>query len=242
MIRDPAGLGKPAFNPYNSGSKQGLGRPPALAMTTNTTSTDKSPAARALAGLMLVAVVVFLGVCTVMQFWRTDLDWFRVPLSTYLYGPGCVYVQAAYDLMSIALLGLAWASYKTTATELRSGLAAILFAAAGIALPLVAVSELFRRTQFEELARTIHQVASPATFLWLSFGMLLLSSRWLRDARMKKGGRAGIVLAWAATFVLWFQLLVHGLPSGFWEKLAIVLILLWLGWAARLIVRAAHSS
>ncbi|WP_158543202.1 DUF998 domain-containing protein [Dyella psychrodurans] len=191
---------------------------------------------------MLFAVLVFIGVCTAAQFWRTDLDWIRTPLSTYLYGPGCVYVHVAYDLMSIALLGFAWAGYSATTVELRSGLAAALFAAAGVALPVVAVTELFRRTKFYELARTIHQVSAPATFLWLSFGMLLLSSRWLRDPRMKKGGHSGILLAWLATLVLWFQVLVPGLPNGFWEKLAIVLILLWLGWAARHIMRAARPA
>jgi len=201
---------------------------------------SKSAAIRALASLMVLAFAVFIIVCTAVQFWRSDLNWIRTPLSTYLYGPGCVFVQAAYYLMSIALLGFAWASYNATATELRSGLAAMLFAAAGIALPMVAATELFRHTALAELARSIHQVAAPATFLWLSFGMLLCASRWRRDQRMKKGGRPGIVLAWAATSVLWFQVLVPGLPNGFWEKLAIVLILLWLGWAARLIVRATR--
>lgn len=203
---------------------------------------SKSPAIRTLAGLMIFAVLVFIGICTTMQFRRTDLNWIRTPLSTYLYGPGCVYVHVAYYLMSIALLGFAWASYNATAAQLRSGLAANLFAGAGVVLPVVAVTELFRRTKFYELARTIHQVSAPATFLWLSFGMLLLSSRWLRDPSMKKGGRSGIVLAWAATLVLWFQVLVPGLPNGFWEKLAIVLILLWLGWAARHIMRATRSA
>jgi hypothetical protein len=241
MIRERAGLGKSVRNPYNFEPKQGLGRP-TLIPTTTMNASNTSPAVRVWAGLMVFAVIVFLGVCTAAQFWRTDLNWIRIPLSTYLYGPGCAYVHVAYDLMSVALLGFAWASYNATASELRSGLAATLFAAAGLVLPVVAVTELFRHTKFEELARTLHQTTSPATFLWLSFGMLLLSSRWLRDPRMKKGGRPGIVLAWAATLVLWFQVLVSGLPNGLWEKLAIVLILLWLGWAARLIVRATRST
>ncbi|HTV83955.1 MAG TPA: DUF998 domain-containing protein [Dyella sp.] len=202
----------------------------------------RSWAIRALAGLMLLAVLAFLGVCTAAQFWRTDLNWIRIPLSTYLYGPGSVCVQVVYYLMSLALLGFAWASFHATAASLRSGLAATLFAAAGLILPVVAATELFRQTRLGDLARTIHQVASPATFLWLSFAMLLLSSRWLGDPRMKKGGRAGVVLAWAATSVLWFQVLVPGLPNGLWEKLAIVLILLWLGWAALCVMRAARPA
>jgi hypothetical membrane protein len=119
-------------------------------------------------------------------------------------------------------------------------LASILFAAAGMILPVVAITELFRGTPYEALAHATHQAAAPATFLWLSFGMLLLSSRWRRDPRMKKGSQPGLVLAWLATFVLWFQVLVPGLPHGLPEKLAIALILLWLGWAARHLLAACN--
>lgn len=189
--------------------------------------------ARPAAYLLLSAVIAFIGVCTTAQFWRTDLDWIAIPLSTYLYGPGGTYVRTVYYLMAAALLAFAWASYAVTAVAQRTLLASLLFAAAGIALPVVAITELFRGTPYEELAFTMHKITAPATFLWLSFGMLLLSARWRRDSRMKKGSLPGMVLAWVATFVLWFQVLVPGLPNGLMEKLAIVLILLWLGWAAR---------
>jgi hypothetical protein len=193
---------------------------------------------RPAAHLMTFAVIAFLGICTAAQFWRADLNWIAIPLSTYLFGPGSVYVQAVYDLMAAALLAFAWASYVATARAQRTVLASALFAAAGAILPIVAITELFRGTPYEELAHVTHKVASPATFLWLSFGMLLLSSRWQRDPHMKKGSLPGIVLAWVATFVLWFQVLVSGLPNGLMEKLAIVLILLWLGWAARHLIAA----
>jgi hypothetical membrane protein len=188
---------------------------------------------RAAAYLMLLAVIAFAGVCTATQFWRTDLGWIDTPLSAYLYGPGGLYVRAVYYLMAAALLSLAWAGYVATAPVQRTLLASILFAAAGLALPIVAISELFRGTPYEALAHETHQVSAAATFLWLSFGMLLLSSRWRRDPRMKKGSLPGVVLAWLTTFVLWFQVLVPGLPQGLPEKLAIGLILLWLGWTGR---------
>jgi hypothetical protein len=70
--------------------------------------------------------------------------------------------------------------------------------------------------------------------------MVLLSSRWLRDQRMKEGSRFGLVLAWLATFVLWFQVLISIFPNGLMEKLAIALILIWLGWASRHLLRAAQ--
>jgi len=206
------------------------------------TGSNNSSSIRVLAYLMIAAVLVFIGVCTAAQFWRTDLNWITTPLSTYFFGAGGVYVRSAYYLMAIALLGFAWACYAVTAQAYRSALASYLFMAAGVALPVVAASELLRGTVYENLGRLLHQLTAPATFLWLSFGMLLLSSRWRRDPHMKKGSRLGILLAWAATFVLWLQVLVPGLPNGLWEKLAIVLILLWLGWAALHLLRTARKS
>jgi hypothetical protein len=200
----------------------------------------KLPTVRNAAYLMAIAVVAFTVVCTAAQFWRTDLNPIRIPLSTYLRGPGGVYVRSVYYFMAVALLGFAWAIYQATMRVRRSMLASLLFAGAGLILPIVAASELFSDTPYHVLAKIIHRSTTLATFLWLSFGMVLLSTRWLRDQRMKDGSRFGLILAWLATLVLWFQVIVSVFPSGLMEKLAIVLILIWLGWASRHLLRAAQ--
>ena len=197
---------------------------------------------RRAAYLMAIAVLVFTGVCAAAQFWRTDLNFIRTPLSTYLRGPGGVYVRSVYYLMAAALLAFAWAVHEATLQTRRSLLASLLFAGAGLILPIVAASELFSDTPYHALAKIIHRSTTLATFLWLSFGMVLLSSRWLRDQRMKEGSRFGLVLAWLATFVLWFQVLVSIFPNGLMEKLAIALILIWLGWASRHLLRATQPE
>jgi hypothetical protein len=201
-----------------------------------------SPLTRYLSRFMLVAVAAFVGICTAAQFWRTDLDWIATPLSTYLFGPGGGYVRAVYYLMAAALPGFGWASFAVTAPAQRTTLGSTLFAMAGLALLVVAITELFHGTRYEGLAQLVHRISAPATFLWLSFGMLLLSSRWRHDTRLSKGNLPGVLLSWVATFVLWFQVLAHGLPNGLMEKLAIVLILLWLGWAARHLLTCGHTS
>jgi Protein of unknown function (DUF998) len=190
--------------------------------------------------LMALAVVVFTAVCTAAQFWRTDLNFVRTPLSTYLRGPGGVYVRSVYYVMAAALLAFAWAIYQATSRIRRSMFASLLFAGAGLILPIVAASELFSDTPYHALAKIIHRSTTLATFLWLSIGMVLLSTRWLRDQRMKEGSPFGLMLAWLATFVLWFQVLISIFPNGLMEKLAIVLILIWLGWASRHLLRAAQ--
>jgi hypothetical protein len=202
---------------------------------------NNSPVVRFAPHLMLFAVIVFSGVCTAAQFWRTDLNWITIPLSTYLAGPGSAYVRLVYYVMALALLAFALASYVATTPALRSVLGSGLFAGAGLILPFVAITELFRGTPYQALAHVAHKVLSLATFLWLSFGMLLVSSRWRRDPDMRQGSALGIVLAWVATFVLWFQLLIAVFPNGLMEKLAIALILWWLGWAARHLLVAQRT-
>ncbi|GLQ89601.1 DUF998 domain-containing protein [Dyella flagellata] len=199
-----------------------------------------SPAVRPAAHLMIVAVFAFAVVCGAAQFWRADLDPVAVPLSIYLTGSGGAYVRMTYYLMGVALLFFALSTYRATPPPLRSGLALVLFAVPGVLLPVVAATELFKGTAHENLAGLIHGLAAQSTFLMLSFGMLLLSSRWRRDARLGISRFAGRMLAWLATIVLWLQMFLPKLPHGLMQKLAIVLILLWLGWAARQLLRATQ--
>lgn len=196
-----------------------------------------APAARPAARLMLLAVIAFAAVCGAAQFWRSDLDPIAVPLSIYLTGQGGAYVRMAYYLMGVALLCFAADSYRATTPALRSVLASALFALPGVLLPVVAATELFKGSAYENQAALVHGLAALATFLMLSFGMLLLSSRWRRDPRLGVSRFTGATLAWLATLVLWLQVFLRQLPHGLMQKLAIVLILLWLGWAARQLLR-----
>jgi len=181
--------------------------------------------------LLTAAVLSFAAICGAAQFWRHDLDPVAMPLSLYLTGPGGGYVRLAYYAIATALLGFALGSYRATDPPLRSRLACALLAGAGLALPVVAVTELFAGTTYENPARLVHGLAAQATFLWLSFGMLLLSGRWRRDPRLGAGSSLGWVVAWFATAVLWLQVVLPGLPHGLMQKLAIGGILWWLGWA-----------
>ena len=201
-----------------------------------------SPTIRPAAYLMMAAVIAFAAICGAAQYWRTDLDPIAVPLSIYLTGPGGAYVRVAYYLMGVALFVFAIGAYRATAASLRSALALVLFAAPGLLLPVVAATELFKGTPHESLAALIHGLAAQSTFLALSFGMLLLSSRWRRDPQLGASRYLGVSLAWLATAVLWLQAFMQTLPHGLLQKLLIVLLLLWLGWAARQLLRAAPPS
>ncbi|RUL72209.1 DUF998 domain-containing protein [Dyella choica] len=201
-----------------------------------------SPVMRPAAHLMIIAVIAFAAVCGAAQFWRTDLDPIAVPLSIYLTGPGGAYVRLTYYLMGVALIFFAVGAYRATTPPLRSILALALFALPGLLLPIVAATELFKGSAYENLAALIHGLSAQATFLMLSFGMLMLSSRWRRDPRLSASRLAGLLLAWLGTAVLWMQVFLPKLPHGLMQKLTIVLILLWLGWAARQLLRVPQPS
>ena len=189
-----------------------------------------------------LTVVVFALTAGILQSTRADLDPFVMPLSAYLRGPGGAWLRFAYYFMATGLACLAWVSYRVTREDLRSRLASVLFLIAAVTLPIVAATVLYQQTPQENLAQLIHGQAAQTTFLCLVMGMVLLSSRWVRDPRMHYMGYWGVVLAWAAFAQMWLLALWKGLPSGLMQKALIVLILLWLGWAARQLRRAGASQ
>ncbi|HET6554782.1 MAG TPA: DUF998 domain-containing protein [Dyella sp.] len=183
------------------------------------------------AALLFAAVAVFALTAGTLQFTRIDLDPIAMPLSTYLRGPGGFWLRDAYYLMAASLAAFAFAGYRAMKRASRSALVSALFMIAALALPIVAYTVLFEHTPQENLARLVHGLAAQTTFLCLVMGMLLWSSRWQRSASTRMR-RTGVVLAWLAFVQMWVLALWKDLPPGLTQKLLIVLILMWLGWAA----------
>ena len=194
------------------------------------------------AGWIAFVVIAFALTAGVLQVTRTDLDPVAMPLSAYLRGADGAWLRGAYYLMASALACLAWSSYRATRADLRSGLASALFFIAALALPIVARTVLYEHTPGEDLARLIHGEAAQATFLCLVVAMLVLSTRWLRDARMRSGRYLGVALAWLSFVQMWVLALWKGLPPGLTQKALIVLILLWLAWVVRQVWRVSWSQ
>ena len=192
----------------------------------------RSPTLSLSISLLIIAIANFVVSAGVLQWTRGDLDPIAMPLSAYLVGPGGTWLRTAYYLMAASLASLAWASYRVTQASRRSGLASALLVVAALTLPLVAITALYAHSPQENLARLIHSMAAQTTFLCLVMGMLLLSTRWRRDPRLRLGSRAGAVLAWLAFGQMWLLALWKGAPQGLTQKVLIALILLWLGWAA----------
>jgi len=190
-----------------------------------------APLQRLSIALLCTAVVAFALTGGTLQFTRTDLDPIAMPLSAYLRGPGGLWLRGAYYLMAASLAVFAFAGYRAMTRTSRSALASTLFMIAALALPVVAYTVLYENTPQENLARLIHGLAAQTTFLSLVMGMLLWSSRWQQQERTN-ARRPGIVIAWLAFVQMWVLALRKDLPPGLTQKLLIVLILMWLGWAA----------
>jgi len=196
-------------------------------------ATRRSAALAGCAIWIALAVAAFATTACILQVLRNDLDPVAMPLSAYLRGPYGGWLRGAYYVMASGLVALAWASHRATRREFRSALASVLFTVSALALPMVAMTVLYEHTPQENLARFIHGEAAQTTFLCLVVGMLIVSTRWLRDEYVRAERHAGIVLAWLAFVQMWVLALWKGLPPGLTQKALIALILLWLGWASR---------
>jgi hypothetical protein len=197
-----------------------------------------------LAAFALLSVLAFAAVCAYAQVIRQDLDPLNAPLSLYLTGAFGAWVRTAYYGLAAGLLALAWTSFRATPARIRSGVPALLFAVAGVALPLVALTAIRSGSgdAHEPLARLVHGVAAQTTFLCMTVAMLLQGWRWRGEPAFLVGARSRWLLAVSAFAMLWINVLVRSWPRGLTQKALIVLILFWLGSATAQVWRATRRG
>jgi hypothetical protein len=171
-----------------------------------------------------LTVLLFAATATVLQWLRVDLDWVRAPLSAYLTGPYSVWLKASYFLLSccLVLLGLAYRS--AVAAPARSQAPPWLFAAAGVALTVTALTP----HQVSAPRHSIHIAAATITFLCITAAMLVQSWCLRRDAAWRHRFGSAFSLAMLSFVGMWAHALWHGGPRGLVQKLVIAGILGWL--------------
>lgn len=191
-----------------------------------------------LGNLAFAGILVFLAVCTAMQFLRTDLDWLDAPLSFYLGGPGGHLVQSVYFLLAVAMALLGAGYYGALRRESRSAAPLLLFVCAGLALCVTAVSHTNVSHRTPTLEGYVHGVAAQTAFLCAAVAMLL-QSWWLRgDVRWRCHFAASFALAWLCFVMMWVDGLWRIMPRGIEQKLVIALMVCWLLRAAWWLRRA----
>jgi len=193
--------------------------------------------ARFCAQLSACSVAVFVLVCGAAQFLRGDLDWIAAPLSYYLVGPFGDAVVAAYLVLSAGLFAVGWGFRYALWAAARSGLPVALFAIAGAALAITALSEPAKSGAHPLEWEAVHRFAAMTTFLCVTVAMMV-QSFWMRfDPAWRHRFASGFGLAVLAFVALWTYALVPVLPRGLAQKTVIALILAWLGWASLALLR-----
>jgi len=190
----------------------------------------------------LAGVLVFVLVCSAVQFLRADLDWMRTPLSFYLIDAYGGWVRVAYGLLSVTLGLIGVGYYRVLTPQARSGVARALFVLAGLALAVTASAETQRPRQALTTAGTVHAIAAPLAFLFVTMGMLLQSWCLRGDAQWRARFAPAFILAVACFAALWGHALWRSAPRGLTQKAVILLILAWLALAAFWLRRLAPAG
>lgn len=183
--------------------------------------------------LALAGIAVFALVCLAAQLARSDLDWVRAPLSSYLRGEYGWIVKSAYFVLgcSLALLGLGY--YRALSATARSGAPFLLFALGAVALDITALAESGSLIGPRATESFVHNLAAATAFLSVTTAMLLQSWRLRSDARWRHRFSVAFTLAAVSFVALWMYSLSDDWPRGLSQKVVIVLILVWLTLAAR---------
>lgn len=186
----------------------------------------------------LATVLLLASIATALQFLRSDLDPVATQLSSYLVGDYGVLLQASYYLLGAGIVALAWAGRAVaTAAPLRDA-TALLFALAGIALPPVAVTQLWVP---DDTARLVHGFCAQSVFLCISMALLLQAIGWRQVPLLAARSRSRVALAIACVALLAVNLARLPLPRGATQKILIAVILVGLAWSAASVARAARA-
>jgi hypothetical protein len=183
--------------------------------------------------LALAGIAVFALVCLAAQLVRSDLDWVRAPLSSYLRGEYGWIVKTAYFVLGASLILLGLGYYRALSATARSGAPFLLFALGGVALDVTALADSGSLIGPRALEAFLHNLAAATAFLSVTMAMLLQSWRLRSDALWRHRFFVAFTLAAVCFVALWMYSLSDDWPRGLSQKVVIVLILAWLALAAR---------
>lgn len=187
--------------------------------------------------LASVAGIAFLLLVLTLQIARGDLDWIDAQLSAYLHGPYGLALRSAYCGLAAVMALLALALWQALQPAARSVTVVGLFFGASLGLSAVAVGDSWLPELAPAIALPVHLLSAQAAFLCVIAAVLLQSWYFRRDPAWRPLHRSALLLGLCAFAVLAVHVGVAAAPRGLSQKLAIVLIVLWLvrvgAWLAR---------
>lgn len=178
--------------------------------------------------LSAAGLASFVAAASALHLLRPDLDPVHSQMSLYLVGPWGWLLQAAYVALSVAMVGLAWDSWRTAPPPARSAAPLLMFALGGTCLSITAYAWMDMPGLDASLEGLVHGLTAQGAFLFATTGIVLQALRLRQDPRWRQHWRW--LLAWAlACFVgIWVLALWPGLPRGLAQKTVIALIVGWL--------------
>jgi len=180
----------------------------------------------------LAGILLFVLIATTLQFLRSDLDWQRMPLSFYLIGQYSLWLQAAYFVLSLTMLGLAFGMYGALQPSARSIAPSGLFIVAALALVVVVFAPTDIPKHDATLHGFVHNIAALTAFVCVTTAMLLQSWRFREDAWWRTHFRFAFTLALVCFAAIWINTYWREWPRGLTQKIVILLIVWWLLLAA----------
>ena len=197
---------------------------------------QKNATCRWLGVIAMLGLAFFFITSLVLQFARTDLDWYTTAISFYLLGRYSGWLVAAYFGLGAAILAVGLGAYLALGTAARR-LPTVLFAVGAIAVCVVALAHTDTHESGHTVVGAIHLLAAATAFLCVTIAMLLQSWSFKHDPRWKAHFLRAFVLAVVTFVALWLYALWHALPTGATQKTVILLIVLWLMLVSRWLTR-----
>lgn len=185
------------------------------------------------AGWLFLPPALFIAAVVAVHVLRDDHDVWHAPLSFYLSGPHGHWLVAAYCVLGLGLVSLAFATRAATSVEARYALTPALFVGGALSLAVTAFWPGSAPGQpVDPPGDFVHRISAMCSFLFVGLGMLLQSLGLRRDPAWR--GMAGplLLLAVAAFAALWLHALWRALPRGASQKAVVALYLLWAAWLA----------
>lgn len=192
--------------------------------------------------LALAGVLAFALTAVTTQWLRADLDPLQATLSFYLIGPYGHWLDAAYWGLALSLVMLGAGYLRVFGPVAGGGLPALLFGTGAVALALVTLFPTDTAQGPPTLHGLIHGICAGTAFLCTGVAMLRLSWCLRRVPDWRRRAPLALALSALAFAALWLDVFWHLPVRGAEQKAVIVLYLLWLGIAARWLVRGPRVS
>ncbi|UXA52581.1 DUF998 domain-containing protein [Xanthomonas prunicola] len=188
------------------------------------------------------AGLAFIGLVLALQWLRSDLWWVDAQLSAYLHGPYGLLLRIAYCLLAATMAWLALGLYAALAPAARSRTVLGLFWMAAVGLCMVSIGDSWLPELAPQAAAMVHVLSADMTFLCVIAAVLLQSWYFRRDPRWRAHFPAAFLLGWAAFAALLFHVTVTSAPLGISQKIAIVLIVVWMVRAGTVLARCVRDG